>query len=149
MKLILKYLKNYKGLIALNVISVFGFALVELGIPTIMAKIIDNGIAYNDITYIKKMGLIMIVISIIGVMGTILLGYCSAKISTSMTRDIRNDIFKKTQEFSHSEYDKFGVSSMITRTTNDAFQLLQFTNTLLKNCSAYTNYVYCKLSYDF
>lgn len=132
MKLILKYLKNYKLLITLNVVSVFGFALVELGIPTIMAKIIDNGIAYKDIPYVRKMGLIMVVISIIGVMGTILLGYCSAKISTSMTRDIRNDIFIKSQEFSHSEYDRFGVSSMITRTTNDAFQLLQFVNTLLK-----------------
>lgn len=132
MKLILKYLKNYKLLIALNVISVFGFALVELGIPTIMAKIIDNGIAYNDIPYVKKMGLIMVGISVIGVMGTILLGYCSAKVSTNMTRDIRNDIFIKSQEFSHSEYDKFGVSSMVTRTTNDVFQLLQFVNTLLK-----------------
>lgn len=132
MKLILKYLKNYKLLIALNVISVLGFALVELGIPTIMAKIIDNGIAYNDIPYVKKMGLVIVVISIIGVMGTIVLGYCSAKISTSMTRDVRNDIFRKSQEFSHSEYDKFGVSSMITRTTNDAFQLLQFVNTLLR-----------------
>lgn len=132
MKLILKYLRNYKLFIALNVISVFGFALVELGIPTIMAKIIDNGIAYNDIEYVRKMGLVMVVISIIGVFGTILLGYCSAKISTSMTRDIRNDIFTKSQEFSHSEYDKFGVSSMITRTTNDVFQLQQFVNTLLK-----------------
>lgn len=132
MKLILKYLKNYKLLITLNVVSVLGFVLVELGIPTIMAEVIDNGIAHNDIPYVKKMGLIIVVISIIGVIGTILLGYCSAKISTSMTRDIRNDIFKKSQEFSHSEYDKFGVSSMITRTTNDAFQLLQFVNTLLK-----------------
>lgn len=132
MKLILKYLKNYKLLIALNVISVLGFALVELGIPTIMAKVIDNGIAHNDIPYVKKMGVIIVLISIIGVFGTILLGYCSAKISTSMTRDIRNDIFRKSQEFSHSEYDKFGVSSMITRTTNDTFQLLQFVNTLLK-----------------
>ncbi|MGG7177703.1 ABC transporter ATP-binding protein [Clostridium paraputrificum] len=132
MKLILKYLKNYKLLIILNVISVFGFALVELGIPTVMAKVIDTGIINNDIPYIKKMGLIIGVISILGVLGTILLGYCSSKISSSITRDIRNDIFKKSQEYSHSEYDKFGVSSMITRTTNDAFQLLQFTNTLLR-----------------
>lgn len=132
MKLILSYLKNYKPLIALNIVSVFGFALVELGIPTIVAKMIDQGIAGNDIAYIKKMGIIMAIISIIGVLGTILLGYCSSKISSSITRDIRNDIFKKSQEFSHSEYDKFGVSSMITRTTNDAFQLLQFTNTLLR-----------------
>ena len=132
MKLILKYMKNYKLILALNIISIFGFALVELGIPTIMAKVIDIGIINNDIPYIKRMGLIIVVISIVGVLGTILLGYCSSKISTGITRDMRNDIFKKAQEFSHTEYDKFGVSSMITRTTNDAFVLLQFTNTLLR-----------------
>ncbi|MBP1889355.1 ATP-binding cassette subfamily B multidrug efflux pump [Clostridium moniliforme] len=132
MKLILNYLKRYKALIALDILSVFGFALVELGIPTIIAKVIDVGIVHNDVSYIKKMGTVIIIISIIGVLGTILLGYCSAKISTSMTRDIRNDIFEKSQEFSHSEYDKFGISSMITRTTNDAFQLQQFVNTILR-----------------
>ncbi len=132
MKLILKYLKNYKLLFMINVISVFGFILVELGIPTIMARVIDKGIANSDINYIKTMGLIIVVISIIGVLGTILLGYCSSKISTSITRDIRNDIFKKLQEFSHSEYDRFGISSMITRTTNDAFQVMQFINILLR-----------------
>lgn len=132
MKLILNYLKRYKALIAIDILSVFGFALVELGIPTIIAKVIDVGIVYNDVSYIKKMGTAIIIISIIGVLGTILLGYCSAKISTSMTRDIRNDIFEKSQEFSHSEYDKFGISSMITRTTNDAFQLQQFVNTILR-----------------
>lgn len=132
MRLILKYLKNYKLLVVVNVISVFGFALVELGIPTIMAKVIDSGIANKDIQYIKRMGGVIVLISILGVAGTILLGYCSAKISTGITRDIRNDIFKKAQEFSHSEYDKFGISSMITRTTNDAFVLLQFVNTLLR-----------------
>lgn len=132
MKLILKYMKNYKLILALNIISIFGFALVELGIPTVMAKVIDIGIINNDIPYIKRMGLIIVIISIVGVLGTILLGYCSSKISTGITRDMRNDIFKKAQEFSHTEYDKFGVSSMITRTTNDAFVLLQFTNTLLR-----------------
>ena len=132
MRLILKYLKNYKLLVVVNVISVFGFALVELGIPTIMAKVIDSGIANKDLQYIKRMGGVIVLISILGVAGTILLGYCSAKISTGITRDIRNDIFKKAQEFSHSEYDKFGISSMITRTTNDAFVLLQFVNTLLR-----------------
>jgi ATP-binding cassette subfamily B multidrug efflux pump len=132
MKLILKYLKKYKLLLMINIISVFGFALVELGIPTIMAKVIDKGIANGDIEYIKTMGLIIVVISIIGVLGTILLGYCSSKISTNIIRDIRNDIFKKSQEFSHSEYDRFGISSMITRTTNDAFQVMQFINILLR-----------------
>ncbi|MBW9153708.1 ABC transporter ATP-binding protein [Clostridium estertheticum] len=132
MKLILKYIRKYKLLLVLNIISIFGFALVELGIPTIMARVIDIGIANKDIAYIRHMGIVIVVISIVGSMGSILLGYCSSKISTSMIRDIRNAIFRKSQEFSHSEYDKFGISSMITRTTNDVFQLQQFTNTLLR-----------------
>lgn len=132
MRLILKYLKNYKLLIMINIISVFGFALVELGIPTIMADVIDNGIANGDIEYIKRMGMVILLISLLGTVGNIVLAYCSSKISNGMVRDIRNDIFKKSQDFSHSEYDKFGISSMITRTTNDAFQLMQFTNTILR-----------------
>lgn len=132
MKLILSYLKNYKLLIVLNILAIFSFALVELGIPTIIAKIIDNGIANQNIAYIKQMGIVIVIISVIGVVGSILLGYCSAKVSTSVTRDIRNDIFKKSQEFSHTEYNKFGISSMITRTTNDAFQIQQFVNILLR-----------------
>ena len=132
MKLILKYLKNYKGLLLLNLISICGFALVELGIPTVMAKVIDTGIINSDERYIKRMGLVIVLISLIGVTGTIISGFCSAKVSTGLTRDIRNDIFMKVQKYSHTEYNKFGVSSMITRTTNDAFVLLQFTNTLLR-----------------
>ena len=48
MKLILKYLLKYKKLLVLNVISVFGFALVELGLPTIIANMIDIGVATED-----------------------------------------------------------------------------------------------------
>lgn len=132
MGLILKYIKNYKPLLVLNFISVFGFALVELGIPTIMSKVIDYGIVNQDIDYVKKMGLVIVLISIIGVIGTIALGFCSSKISSNIARDMRTDIFKKAQEFSHTEYNKFGVSSMITRTVSDAFVILQFTNTLLR-----------------
>lgn len=132
MKLIFKYLKNYKGLLVLNLISICGFALVELGIPTVMSKVIDKGIINSDENYIKRMGLVIVLISLIGVTGTIISGFCSAKVSTGLTRDVRNDIFKKVQKYSHTEYNKFGVSSMITRTTNDAFVLLQFTNTLLR-----------------
>ena len=132
MKLMLKYLMKYKKLIIVNFISVLGFALVELGIPTIIAKMIDTGVMNQDISYIIKMGLVIVVISIVGVSGTILLGYCSAKISTSITRDIRNDIFEKTQTFSHSEFNRLGISSMITRTNNDAFQLQMFINVILR-----------------
>lgn len=132
MKLILHYLKNYKKMFTVNVLSVFGFVLVELGIPTIIAWMIDNGVANNDSAYIIKMGGVILLISVAGVAGTILLGYCCAYISTSITRDIRNDIFQKAQTFSHSEFNSFGTSSMITRTNNDAFQIQLFLNILLR-----------------
>lgn len=115
-----------------NVISVFGFALVELGIPTIVAQMIDEGVAKQDQAYLIEMGIVIAIISVIGVAGTILLGYCCAKISTSITRDMRNDIFGKVQSFSHHEINQFGVSSLITRTNNDAFQIQMFVNVLLR-----------------
>ena len=132
MKLILHYLKNYKLLFFINVLSVFGFALVELGIPTIVAQMIDVGVMQQDQDYIYQMGLVILIISILGVAGTILLGYCCARISTAITRDIRNDIFRKAQQFTAHEFNQFGISSMITRTNNDAFQIRMFVNVLLR-----------------
>lgn len=132
MRLILHYLKNYKKLFLLNVISVFGFALVELGIPTIVAQMIDNGVNMGDTGYIWRQGGVIAVISVAGVLGTVLLGYCCARISSSVTSDIRDDVFDKAQSFSHREFNQFGVSSMITRTNNDAFQIQLFLNVLLR-----------------
>lgn len=132
MKLILKYLKNYKLLFFFNVVSVFGFVLVELGIPTIVATMIDIGVTNKDTSFIYMMGGCIALVSFIGVGGTIALGYCCAKISTSITRDIRNDILKKVQQFTANEFNQIGTSSMITRTNNDAFQIQQFVNVLLR-----------------
>ena len=131
-KLILHYLKRYKLLLAINICSVFGFALAELGIPTIVSEMIDNGVMTGDTGYLLKMGGVIAVISILGVCGTIILGYCCARISTLVTRDIRNDVFIRVQSLSHHEMNQFGVSSLITRTNNDAFQILQFLNIILR-----------------
>lgn len=132
MKLIFHYLKRYKKLLLLNMISVFGFALVELGLPTIIANMIDYGVSTNNQGYLYSMWFLAIVISIIGVLGTVLLGYCCARISTSITRDIRNDIFTKVQTFSPYEFNQFTISSLITRTNNDAFQIQMFVNVILR-----------------
>ena len=132
MSLILKYLKKYKMLVFFNFISVFGFALVELGIPTLVAGMIDEGIAKSNSEYVGQMAIVIIIISIIGVLGSIALSYCSTKVSLSVTRDLRNDIFEKVQTFSHVEINQFGVSSLITRTNNDAYQIQQFVAVLLR-----------------
>jgi ATP-binding cassette, subfamily B, multidrug efflux pump len=132
MYLILHYLKRYKTYVFFNILAILGFAAAELGIPTIVSRMIDNGIVLNDRAYIYKMGTAILAVAIAGGIGNVLLAYCSSQVSTRITRDIRNDIFRKAQEFSHTEYNKFGISSMITRTTNDAFILMQFINIILR-----------------
>lgn len=132
MKLVLKYLKRYPKLILLNVLGILSFVLVQLGIPTIMGQMIDQGVTSGDIDSVKRMGMIMLGISLVGGLGSILISYASSRISTYMIRDIRNDVFKQSQKFSHNEYNKFGISSMITRTTSDAFQLMLFANLLFR-----------------
>ncbi len=132
MKLMFRYIMKNKLLMVFNIIGLFGFALVELGIPTVVSSMIDDGIAKQDIAYILWMGLVLLGLALLGSAGTILLCYASAKISTNVARDIRDDIFSKSQTFSHAEYDKFGISSMIIRTTNDVFQLQQFINLVLR-----------------
>lgn len=132
MRLMLSYLKRYKGLVFLNFISVFGFALTELGIPTIISKMVDGGVASGDREYLMKMGGLIAVISIVGILGTVVLGYCGARISTAVTCDIRNDLFEKIQSFSHREMNQLGVSSLITRTSNDALQIMNFMNIILR-----------------
>ncbi len=62
----------------------------------------------------------------------ILLGYFGARITTNIVRDIRDDLFEKIQTFSHSEYESIGVSSLITRTTNDAYQIMLFMGNILR-----------------
>lgn len=132
MRLMLSYLKRYKGLVFLNFISVFGFALTELGIPTIISRMVDGGVAGEDREYLLKMGGLIALISVVGILGTVVLGYCGARISTAVTCDIRNDLFEKVQSFSHREMNQLGVSSLITRTSNDALQIMNFMNIILR-----------------
>ncbi len=132
MKLMLRYLRNYKGLLWLNFLCVFGFVIIELGLPTLLALIIDKGIIMNDFSEVVNYGKWMVVIAIIGLVSLIGLAYTGSKITTRIVRDIRNDIFLSVQSFSHSEFNHIGVSSLVTRTTNDAFQVMTFLQMLLR-----------------
>lgn len=123
---------KYKKLVFLNFLCVFGFILIELGLPTLLAQLINKGLMFNDFDVVTYYGKWMLVISVIGLFGLIGLAYTVSKITTRIVRDIRNDIFEKVQSFSHKEYNEFGVSSLVTRTTNDAFQIMVFLQMVLR-----------------
>lgn len=132
MKLIIKYIKKQKFLFFLNLIAILSFVIVELGIPTITGIMIDKGIVQEDMELLMQMGMALFALAIFGGLGSILLGYTSSRMATNMTLAIRRDMFEKSQELSHTEYNELGVSSMITRVTNDVYQLQLFTQMLLR-----------------
>ena len=127
-----RYAMKQKKLLFFNFISVFGFISVELGLPTLLALMIDKGITQNDTNYVKNMGLLMLGVVVFGVALNILLGYFTSRITTNMIENIRDDLFEKVQEFSHNEYEQIGVSSLITRVTIDAYQIMLFMQNILR-----------------
>lgn len=126
------YLKRYPKWLVLDVVSAIFFVVVNLGLPTVLARMIDEGINQGDRERLYFWGFIMLLVIILGILGRIVLSYAAGKLTTSMVRDMRNDLYDKLQEYSHHEYEQIGVSSLVTRITSDAFVLMQFAEQTLK-----------------
>ena len=126
------YLKKYPKWLALNLFSEVLFVIVNLGLPTILARMIDEGINPRDVDRLYFWGWVMFAIILLGIVGRIILSYAVGQLTTTMVRDMRNDLYAKLQEYSHREYEQIGVSSLVTRLTSDAFVLMQFADSMLK-----------------
>ena len=132
MKTMWHYVMKQKKLLVLNIICVFGFIIIELGLPTVLAKILDVGVANNDFEYVKRMSLWMIGIVVVGITLNLCLGVVVSRLTTNLVQQMRNDMMENIQEFSHQEFETIGMSSLITRTTNDAFQIMNFMGMILR-----------------
>ncbi|KXT78789.1 ABC transporter, ATP-binding/permease protein [Streptococcus sp. DD13] len=132
MKYIWSYLKRYPKWLVLNFVAAIFFVIVNLGLPTILARMIDEGINANNANRLYFWAWIMFAIIILGFLGRIVLAYAAGKLTTTMVKDMRNDLYAKLQEYSHHEYEQIGVSSLVTRVTSDAFVLMQFAEQILK-----------------
>ncbi|MEQ9764350.1 ABC transporter ATP-binding protein [Streptococcus jiangjianxini] len=132
MALIWSYLKKYPKWLFLDIVGAFLFVVVNLGLPTILAKMIDEGINTRDVNQLYFWGWMMLIVVILGIVGRIVLAYAAGKLTTTMIQDMRNDMYDKLQDYSHSEYDKIGISSLVTRMTSDAFVLMQFAEQSLR-----------------
>ena len=116
----------------LDFLGAIFFVIVNLGLPTVLARMIDEGINQGDTSRLYFWAFIMLLVIVAGVFGRIVLSYAAGKLTTSMVRDMRNNLYAKLQEYSHHEYEQIGVSSLVTRITSDAFVLMQFAEQSLK-----------------
>ncbi|MBQ6394183.1 ABC transporter ATP-binding protein [Candidatus Saccharibacteria bacterium] len=118
-----KYLRPYWFQCIILLIAIYAQVWGGLELPTLMSKIVNVGIVAGDQPFIWQTGALMVVYTIISAIGALVASFLSARIGAALSRDIRNDVYKKVLSFSISEMDNFSTASLITRTTGDIAQV--------------------------
>jgi ATP-binding cassette subfamily B protein len=124
--------RPYTGRVALALTLVFCQSLAELYLPTLMADIVDSGVVRGDTPYIVRLGGLMLVVALLGMVASVGASYLSSRISLGFGRDLRHRVFARVESFSLAEVDRFGTGTLITRTTNDVTQVQVFVMMLLR-----------------
>ncbi len=126
----MKYIKEKKGLVAVSLVISFCQVIISLWQPNLTSKIIKNlntidaaGNVSIDQNAVFNAGILVISVGIIGLLLGIINTFIAAKISTFVGTHLRSDIFKKIQTFSYQQIEKFSVSHLIVRLTNDVTQV--------------------------
>lgn len=132
MKSLLRYLSSYKKESVFAPLFKLLEALFELFVPLVMARIIDIGIKNGDIGYILKMGGLLILLGIIGLVCSLTAQYFAAKAAVGFGEALRHDLFRHIQSLSYSEIDTIGTSTLITRMTSDINQVQSGVNLFLR-----------------
>lgn len=122
----LKYLKPIAGTVVLSILFVVFVQALSLALPLLMSMIINNGISAGDMAYIKRMGLIMAVVSALNILVSVLSSYFTSKTAAGYGKIVREKIFLKVESLSHSDIEHIGTPSLITRCTNDVKVLQDF-----------------------
>lgn len=115
--------RQYKGASLLSPLFVVLEVIMEVIIPLLMAKLIDDGIDGANQAAILKTGGILAVCCILSLLFGILAGHFAAKASAGFAKNIRHDLFHAVQGFSFFNIDRFSASSLVTRLTTDVTNL--------------------------
>lgn len=118
-----KYLKPFSLTLGVAIILLFVQAMCDLAMPDYMSQMVNKGITNGDSGYILQKGVSMLGVALISAASTVAVGFLAARIAAGMAMNLRMDVFKKVQNLSNNEFDKFSTASLITRTTNDITQI--------------------------
>lgn len=119
-----KYVKPYLSAFILGPIFMIVEVLGEVILPKLMSIIINYGCGQGEyesrgIGFITLIGGAMILTAVFMMAGGVLGAYFAVKASVNFAADLRRDVFKKVQEFSFANIEKFSTGSLVTRLTND------------------------------
>lgn len=132
MKKLLKFLADYKKESVLGPLFKLLEASFELFVPLVVAAIIDNGIANRDVPYIVRMCIVLVILGAVGLGLSATAQYFSAKAAVGFSTKLRHALFSHIQSLSHTEIDKLGTSTLVTRMTADINQVQNGVNLFLR-----------------
>ncbi|MGI5906533.1 MAG: ABC transporter ATP-binding protein [Candidatus Pararuminococcus gallinarum] len=118
-RLLFKSIREYMKQSILAPLFVVLEVLMEVLIPFQMAKIIDEGIQGQNLTYVIEVGLVLVVMAMLALLFGALAGKFAAEAGAGYAKNLRHDIFYKIQQFSFKNIDHFSTSSLVTRMTTD------------------------------
>jgi ATP-binding cassette, subfamily B, multidrug efflux pump len=121
--LIRRYSKPYLPQILAVFIFQLASTIATLYLPSLNAKIIDQGVSKGDTDYIWQTGALMLVVAFAQVIAAIAGVYFGSRVAMAMGRDLRRDVFRKVSSFSAKDVNVFGAPTLITRGTNDVQQV--------------------------
>ncbi len=118
-----KFLKPYTAMIIGVLVFVFLQTLGDLYLPTLMSKIINEGVLQGDTAKIMQIGGFMLLVAGGGALCAIFAGFLSSKTAVGLGTILRSEVFRRVESYSLHEFDKIGTATLITRTTNDINQV--------------------------
>lgn len=119
MKRIIKYLKPYRGKLALAALLVSVSTLCDLLLPTLMSNILNSGIRTGEFSSILRTCLAMLAVASVS-LACILYGTkTSSRVVADFCGDLRADIFRKVNTLSFEEFGQLGTAALVTRATHD------------------------------
>ena len=122
-KRLAKCIREYKLSSILTPILVSLEVVMEVLIPYLMGKLIDNGINKGDTGFVVKIGLLLVVLCLFSLFFGAAAGVTAAKASAGFAKNLRHDMFHNVQSFSFANIDKFSTSGLVTRLTTDVTNL--------------------------
>ncbi|QPZ38667.1 ABC transporter ATP-binding protein [Paramicrobacterium chengjingii] len=123
LRLSLHYARPYWPWIIGVVILQLASTIATLYLPSLNARIIDEGIAKGDTEFIWNTGIVMLIVCFAQIIAAIAAIYCGARVAMAVGRDLRRAIYSKVDKLTALEVGRFGTATLITRNTNDVQQV--------------------------
>lgn len=113
------FVGEYRKIALWTPVCILGEVVLEIVIPYLMARMIDLGIMQKNAAFTFKTGGVMVVAALLSLTFGVLAGRFAAVSAAGFAKNIRSALFRKIQDFSFSNADKFASASLITRLTTD------------------------------